>query len=188
VRAVTRPLLLWLLLNCGGLDVPGGSGEENSSATVKSLPVNARGRSALCGCAKAGGNKRPLSHLKLISWDFTSLTSPSTDFPTSRLQCPLSIPDTFETLGSRPPNSVALLTAHFSNFYIRSLSDYMRHRRLAEIVAWPTCTETVHPIFVREETAFPRSKPHFDSRMKIGIRRCFKTAAITAAEEGAKCG
>jgi hypothetical protein len=184
---VSRPLPLWLLPNCGGLDVPDGSGEENSNATVKSLPVNARGRSALCGCAKAGGNKRLLSHLELTS-EFTSLTSSSTHFPTRKLRSPLSIPDLLETLGSRSPNSVALPTAHFSNFYIRSLPDRMRHRRLAEIVAWPACTETVHPMFVREETAFPRSKPHFDSRMKTGIRRCFRTAAITAAVEDAKCG
>ena len=161
-------------------------GAERSSATVKSLPVNAKGRSALCGCAKAGGNKRLLSHLQLFILNFTSLTSLSTDFPTSRLQCPLSIPDTLETLGSRPPNSVALPTAHFSNFYIRSLSDYMRHRRLAEIVAWPACTEPVHPMFVREETAFLRSKPHFPH--ENWYQGCFKTAAMTAAVEGAKCG
>ena len=58
--------------------MPGGSGEENSNATVESLPVNARGRSALCGCAKAGGNKRLLSHLELFFWNFISLTSSST--------------------------------------------------------------------------------------------------------------
>lgn len=55
---------LWLLIDCGGLDVPVVVGEKNSSATGRVLTPKRLEAVPLCGgCARVGGNKKLLSHL-----------------------------------------------------------------------------------------------------------------------------
>ena len=66
---------LWRLLDRGGLDVPVVIRRKPSPPHVESLPLNARSRSALRGCARLGRKQKAAEPLELLVSEFPASTS-----------------------------------------------------------------------------------------------------------------
>lgn len=185
-----RPV--WLLVQCGGLDVPVLIGRKTAAPQVESLPLIARSRSAMRGCAKRGRAQKaaepPVTltfeiHQPQLSVDSLCLQTHTATFD----------PRHSKTLGNRSRSSTRTSDhplfhrLHNTRFSSRMRHKFLRaHSEFLSIVAWPSCAELVdHPCYAREGTVSPRisaTPQHLISQDSSARRQG------PAAGAGAKCG